>query len=103
MVLAVSSAYQYQKKQYNPCKQLVLYFHDIIYKGQNKENATSAMVTASQEANLTTPEDQFHFRNITVFDDPMIPIHHPGQQPSLDSCWHVPLGYQKHLTAWLGF
>ncbi|XVF53007.1 hypothetical protein PTKIN_Ptkin05aG0063900 [Pterospermum kingtungense] len=54
MLLVVSSsAYPFKKKQYKPCKNLVLYFHDIIYNGHNKENATSAIVAAPDGANLT--------------------------------------------------
>ncbi|KAB5564563.1 hypothetical protein DKX38_004617 [Salix brachista] len=29
-----------------PCKRLVLYFHDIVYNGKNAQNATSAIVAS---------------------------------------------------------
>ncbi|XVF53006.1 hypothetical protein PTKIN_Ptkin05aG0063800 [Pterospermum kingtungense] len=70
MLLVVSSsAYPFKKKQYKPCKNLVLYFHDIIYNGHNKENATSAIVAAPERVNLTILAGQFHFENIAAFDD----------------------------------
>ncbi|XP_061337890.1 disease resistance response protein 206-like isoform X2 [Gastrolobium bilobum] len=53
MFLALCSAFPGKKKQYTPCKQLVLYFHDIIYNGVNAGNATSAIVAAPEGANLT--------------------------------------------------
>ncbi|KAL9386985.1 hypothetical protein Peur_020109 [Populus x canadensis] len=59
--LSVSSAYPGWKKQYKPCKQLVLYFHDIIYNGQNAANATAAIVAAPEGANLTILAGQFHW------------------------------------------
>jgi hypothetical protein len=101
-LLAVSSAFQ-GKKQYKPCKRLSLYFHDIIYNGENAANATSAIVAAPEGANLTILAGQFHFGNIAVFDDPI----------TLDNNLHSkPVGRAQGLyiydtkntfTAWLGF
>ncbi|KAE8055434.1 hypothetical protein FH972_012274 [Carpinus fangiana] len=101
-LLAISSAFQ-GKKQYKPCKSLVLYFHDIIYNGKNAANATSAIVAAPEGANLTILAGQFHFGNIAVFDDPI----------TLDNNLHSkPVGRAQGLyvydtkntfTAWLGF
>jgi hypothetical protein len=101
-LLALSSAFQ-GKKQYKPCKSLVLYFHDIIYNGKNAANATSAIVAAPQGANLTILAGKFHFGNIAVFDDPI----------TLDNNLHSkPVGRAQGLyvydtkntfTAWLGF
>ncbi|KAJ6426515.1 hypothetical protein OIU84_022168 [Salix udensis] len=71
MFLAASSAVPGKKKQYKPCRELVLYFHDIIYNGKNAANATSAIVAAPEGANLTILAGQFHFGNIAVFDDPI--------------------------------
>ncbi|XP_071724100.1 disease resistance response protein 206-like [Rutidosis leptorrhynchoides] len=94
---------QHPKKQYHPCKNLVLYFHDIIYNGKNKENATSAIVAASEGANMTILAGQFHFGNIAVFDDPI----------TLDNNLHSsPVGRAQGMylydtknayTSWLGF
>jgi hypothetical protein len=101
-LLALSSAFQ-GKKQYKPCKSLVLYFHDIIYNGKNAANATSAIVAAPEGANLTILAGQFHFGDIVVFDDPI----------TLDNNLHSkPVGRAQGLyvydtkntfTAWLGF
>ncbi|KAG8659086.1 disease resistance response protein 206-like [Manihot esculenta] len=69
----VSSTYACKKKRYHakPCKELTLYFHDILYDGKNTANATSALVTAPQGSNLTTLAFPFHFGNMVVFDDPI--------------------------------
>ncbi|KAA8522471.1 hypothetical protein F0562_013168 [Nyssa sinensis] len=101
--LSVSSAYPAKKKQYKPCKQLVLYFHDIIYNGQNAANATSAIIGAREGSNLTILASQFHFGNMVAFDDPI----------TLDNNLHsTPVGRAQGIylydtkntfTAWLGF
>ncbi|XP_022136845.1 disease resistance response protein 206-like [Momordica charantia] len=65
-----SSSSAQQKPQ--PCKQLLLYFHDFRFNGSNAQNATSAIVAAPQGANLTTlATPQFHFGDVVVFDDPI--------------------------------
>ncbi|KAA8520899.1 hypothetical protein F0562_011572 [Nyssa sinensis] len=101
--LSVSSAYPGKKKQYRPCKQLVLYFHDVIYNGKNAGNATSTIVGHPDGFNLTILATQFHFGNVVVFDDPI----------TLDNNFHsAPVGRAQGLylydtkntfTAWLGF
>ncbi|XP_076925407.1 disease resistance response protein 206-like [Bidens hawaiensis] len=98
-----SSAYPGMKRQPYPCKNLVFYFHDVIYNGKNAANATSAIVGAPQWGNLTILADKFHFGNIAVFDDPI----------TLDNNFHsTPVGRAQGMyfydtkntfTAWLGF
>ncbi|MCL7044351.1 hypothetical protein MKW94_015103 [Papaver nudicaule] len=101
---STSAAMPYGKpRHYKPCKQLVLYFHDIIYNGQNARNATSAIVAAPQGANMTVFAGQSRFGNIVVFDDPI----------TLDNNLHSPpvgraQGFYMYdtkntYTAWLGF
>ncbi|KAF8380123.1 hypothetical protein HHK36_027595 [Tetracentron sinense] len=58
-------------KQYEPCKHLVLFFHDIIYDFKNAENVTSAIVGAPEGANRTILAGQNHFGDVVVFDDPI--------------------------------
>uniref|UniRef100_A0A5B6YRL2 Dirigent protein n=1 Tax=Davidia involucrata TaxID=16924 RepID=A0A5B6YRL2_DAVIN len=101
--LSGSSAYPGKKKQYKPCKHLVLYFHDIIYNGKNADNATSTIIGAREGFNSTILATQFHFGNLVVFDDPI----------TLDNNLHSPpVGRAQGLylydtkdtfTAWLGF
>ncbi|KAK1276752.1 Disease resistance response protein 206 [Acorus gramineus] len=54
-----------------PCKNLVLYFHDIIYNGRNAANATAAIVGAPVWANRTILAGLNHFGDVVVFDDPI--------------------------------
>ncbi|XP_071702930.1 disease resistance response protein 206-like [Rutidosis leptorrhynchoides] len=103
LYFVVSSAYPGMKKPHNPCKNLVLFFHDVIFNGKNAANATSALVGAPQWGNLTILADQFHFGNVAVFDDPI----------TLDNNFHsVPVGRAQGMymydskntfNAWLGF
>ncbi|CAN1178221.1 Dirigent protein [Linum perenne] len=86
-----------------PCKELVFYFHDIIYNGKNSRNATAAIVGAPAWGNKTILAGQNHFGNVVVFDDPI----------TLDNNLHSPVVgraqglyvYDKKevFTAWLGF
>ncbi|KAK1438480.1 hypothetical protein QVD17_04289 [Tagetes erecta] len=101
--LVPSSAYPDVKKQHYPCKNLVFYFHDVIYNGKNAANATSAIVGAPKWGNLTILADKFHFGDIVVFNDPV----------TLDNNFHsTPVGRAQGMyfydtkntyTAWLGF
>ncbi|XP_022733189.1 disease resistance response protein 206-like [Durio zibethinus] len=103
MLLVVSSAYPFKKQQYKPCKHLVLYFHDIIYNGQNKENATSSIVAAPQGANLTILADEFHFGNIAVFDDPITLDNNLHSKPVGRAQGMYLYDTKNTYTAWLGF
>uniref|UniRef100_A0A2P2NYK9 Dirigent protein n=1 Tax=Rhizophora mucronata TaxID=61149 RepID=A0A2P2NYK9_RHIMU len=103
MFLATSSAYPARKRPYKPCKQLVLYFHDVVYNGKNADNATAAIVAAPEGANRTILAGQFHFGNVVVFDDPI----------TLDNNFHSkPVGRAQGMyiydttntfTSWLAF
>lgn len=102
--LSASSAMASKKmRRLHPCKNLVLYFHDILYNGKNAANATSAIVGAPSWGNRTILAGQNHFGDIVVFDDPI----------TLDNNLHSkPVGraqgfyfYDKKeiFTAWVGF
>ncbi|KAJ0105864.1 hypothetical protein Patl1_17606 [Pistacia atlantica] len=101
MFLAASNARKI--KQYKPCKELVLYFHDVIYNGNNKDNATSAIVAAPQEANLTILAGHFHFGNIAVFDDPITLDNNFYSKPVGRAQGMYMYDSKKTFTAWLGF
>ncbi|XP_022738512.1 disease resistance response protein 206-like [Durio zibethinus] len=104
LLLSSSDATHRKKiRSRRPCKQMVFYFHDILYNGKNGKNATSAIVGAPAGANRTTLAGQNHFGNLVVFDDPI----------TLDNNLHsIPVGraqgfylYDRKdfFTAWLGF
>ncbi|KAL8498591.1 hypothetical protein ACS0TY_021794 [Phlomoides rotata] len=86
-----------------PCKELVFYFHDILFNGHNSKNATAAIVGAPAWGNHTILAGNNHFGNVVVFDDPI----------TLDNNLHsAPVGRAQGLylydkkdvfTAWLGF
>ncbi|XP_039115667.1 disease resistance response protein 206-like [Dioscorea cayenensis subsp. rotundata] len=74
ILLSSSTTSQAMKRKIRlnqPCKTLLLYFHDIIYNGRNIANATSAIVGAPVWANRTTLGDFMHFGDVIVFDDPI--------------------------------
>ncbi|XP_042504570.1 disease resistance response protein 206 [Macadamia integrifolia] len=90
-------------KQYKPCKELVLFFHDILYNGKNAANATAAIVAAPQGANLTILAPQNHFGDVVVFDDP-ITVDNNLHSPPVGRAQGLYIYDKKDtFTAWLGF
>eukprot|EP01018_Ginkgo_biloba_P015340 Gb_40991 [translate_table: standard] len=86
-----------------PCRNLVLYFHDIIYNGSNADNATSALVAAPEGANLTTLTGNDHFGDVAVFDDP-ITLDNNLHSPPVGRAQGLYLYDMKNtFSAWLGF
>ncbi|GLJ44818.1 hypothetical protein SUGI_0942740 [Cryptomeria japonica] len=103
ILLKSANCHSWKKKLPKPCRNLVLYFHDIIYNGKNADNATSAIVAAPEGANLTILAGNNHFGNIAVFDDPI----------TLDNNLHSPpvgraqgfyfYDMKNTFSSWLGF
>nr|AAF25360.1 dirigent protein [Thuja plicata] len=103
VLLKSADCHRWKKKIPEPCKNLVLYFHDILYNGSNKHNATSAIVGAPKGANLTILTGNNHFGDVVVFDDPI----------TLDNNLHsTPVGraqgfyfydMKNTFNSWLGF
>ncbi|KAL4324754.1 hypothetical protein GQ457_11G024650 [Hibiscus cannabinus] len=106
LFLSGSSATQKKKTQglpRQPCKRMVFYFHDILYNGQNAENATSAIVGAPAWGNRTILAGQNHFGNMVVFDDPItwdndLHSNHVGRAQGF-----YLYDRKDYFTAWLGF
>ncbi|KEH21170.1 Disease resistance response protein 206 [Medicago truncatula] len=103
MLCALSSAIPSKRKSYTPCKNMVLYFHDIIYNGMNAANATSSIVAAPQGANLTILAPQFHFGNIAVFDDPITLDNNLHSKPIGRAQGFYVYDTKNTYTSWLGF
>ncbi|KAL6986343.1 Dirigent protein 5, partial [Sarracenia purpurea var. burkii] len=51
----------------NPCKRIVLYFHDTMFKGTNVANATASVIANPNGTGL----GNFKFGKTVVFDDPL--------------------------------
>ncbi|CAN1778402.1 Dirigent protein [Linum perenne] len=92
-----------KRKQYKPCKEMALFFHDIIYNGRNKANATAAIVAAPEGSNKTILAGEFHFGNIAIFDDP-ITLDNNLHSPPVGRAQGMYMYDTKNtFTAWLGF
>ncbi|CAL5429956.1 unnamed protein product [Camellia sinensis] len=50
-----------------PCKRIVLYYHDTMFKGDNTANATASIIANPNGTGL----GPFKFGKTVVFDDPM--------------------------------
>ncbi|KAK6129995.1 hypothetical protein DH2020_036277 [Rehmannia glutinosa] len=57
-----------------PCKRIVLYYHDILFNGTDLANATSAKITNDSALGS-------HFGMMVVFDDPMTEDNRLGSGP----------------------
>ncbi|PIA34463.1 hypothetical protein AQUCO_03700018v1 [Aquilegia coerulea] len=105
LCLSGSSAFPnwWRKKQYQPCKRLVLYFHDIIYNGKNAKNATAAIIGEPAGANKLILAGQNHFGNLVAFDDP-ITIDNNLHSPPVGRAQGFYLYDRKDIfTAWVAF
>lgn len=56
--------------QDQPCKRMVLYYHDILFNGTNMANATSSQ--AAKASNMSN----YNFGSMVIFDDPMTKDNH---------------------------
>ncbi|KAK1324615.1 hypothetical protein QJS10_CPA01g02221 [Acorus calamus] len=100
LLITTSSA---RRRPLKPCKNLVLYFHDIIYNGLNAANATAAIVASPAWANRTILAGQKHFGDVVVFDDP-ITLDNNLHSPPVGRAQGMYLYDKKEIyTAWLGF
>ncbi|KAF8014485.1 hypothetical protein BT93_H0329 [Corymbia citriodora subsp. variegata] len=86
-----------------PCKQLVFFFHDILYNGNNAKNATSAIIGAPAWANLTIMAGQSHFGDLVVFDDPITMDNNLHSKPVGRAQGFYIYDKKDVFTAWLGF
>nr|AAF25365.1 dirigent protein [Thuja plicata] len=92
-----------KKKLPKPCRNLVLYFHDIIYNGKNAGNATSTLVAAPQGANLTIMTGNYHFGDLSVFDDPITVDNNLHSPPVGRAQGFYFYDMKNTFSAWLGF
>ncbi|CAM8947352.1 unnamed protein product [Rhodiola kirilowii] len=58
-----------------PCKRLILHYHDILFNGTDKANATSAAATKPSNISNT------FFGMLVVFDDPVTNDEHLNSAP----------------------
>ncbi|XP_076920096.1 dirigent protein-like [Bidens hawaiensis] len=86
-----------------PCKEMVFYFHDIIYNGKNFKNATSAIVGSPAWGNHTILANNNHFGDVVVFDDP-ITLDNNLHSPPVGRAQGLYIYDKKEIfTSWLAF
>lgn len=94
--LSVSSAKKsFKPKQ--PCKDLVLYYHDTLFNGTDVANATSAAATDP------TKLGNFKFGMLVVFDDPMTKDSHLLSRPVARAQGFYFYDKKSTYTAWFAF
>ena len=90
-----------------PCKNMTLYYHDILYNGvNNTRNATSAAATKPTALSTTHWKNGTYFGTLVVFNDPMtvgkaLPL--AGEEPAARAQGFYFYDKQESLTSWFGF
>ncbi|RCV14183.1 hypothetical protein SETIT_2G405300v2 [Setaria italica] len=54
-----------------PCKEMTVYYHNILYDGTNTANATAAFATQPTLLSRSASINDTYFGEIVVFDDPV--------------------------------
>ncbi|KAF3650810.1 Disease resistance response protein [Capsicum annuum] len=103
LLLSIFAYDSYTHRARGPCKEMVFYFHDIVYNGENYKNATSAIVGAPEWGNRTIMSSPNNFGDLIVFDDP-ITIDNNLHSPSIGRAQGMYFYDQKDIfSSWLGF
>jgi len=90
-----------------PCKQMTLYYHDILYDGgNNTANATSSGVTKPTALSTSRSKNTTYFGMLAVFNDPMtvgkaMPL--AGKEPAAHAQGFYFYDKQEEQNAWFGF
>jgi hypothetical protein len=89
-----------------PCMNMTLYYHDILYNGNNTANATTAAATKPTPLSTTYWKNSTYFGALMVFNDPMtvgkaLPL--AGEEPAARAQGFYFYDKQESLTSWFGF
>ncbi|KAJ8555828.1 hypothetical protein K7X08_013324 [Anisodus acutangulus] len=103
ILLLSISAQSYNRRAPGPCKEMIFYFHDIVYNGENYKNATSTIVGAPEWGNRTIMASPNNFGDLIVFDDP-ITIDNNLHSPPIGRAQGMYFYDQMDIfSSWLGF
>ncbi|KAF7005648.1 hypothetical protein CFC21_020756 [Triticum aestivum] len=92
-----------------PCKEMTLYLHDILYNGANNSaNATSAAATKPTALSTTHWKNGTFFGTLVVFDDPVtvgkaLPVAEAGEEPAIRAQGFYFYDKKESYNAWFGF
>ncbi|CAI9771784.1 unnamed protein product [Fraxinus pennsylvanica] len=103
LLICISTTSGGKPRSRRPCKELVFYFHDVLYLGYNYKNATAVIVGSPNWGNKTAMAKPFNFGDLVVFDDP-ITLDNNLHSPPVGRAQGMYL-YDQWSTygAWLGF
>ncbi|GFP92600.1 dirigent protein 5 [Phtheirospermum japonicum] len=90
----------FSSKSREPCNQLVLYYHDILFNGTDQANATSAAVT-NDTALALLPAG--HFGKMIMFDDPVTKDNHLLSDPVARAQGFYFYNKKDGYDAWFAF
>ncbi|KAK7251393.1 hypothetical protein RIF29_34544 [Crotalaria pallida] len=78
-----------------PCKRLVLYYHDILFRGTNVANATSVRVTNASS--------DYEWGRLVVFFDPVTKDQHLLSPPVASAQGFYFYDKKDSYNAWFGY
>ena len=86
-----------------PCMNMTLYYHDILYNGNNTANATTAAATKPTVLAKTYRKNSTYFGALMVFNDPMtvgraLPL--AGEESAAHTKGFYFYDMQESLTHW---
>ncbi|XP_050228565.1 dirigent protein 5-like [Mercurialis annua] len=90
-------AYKKTYKKQEPCKNFVVYYHDVLFNGTDAANATSAAATGPTKLN------KFNFGMLVVFDDPVTIDEHLLSRPVARAQGLYFYDMKSTFTAWFAF
>ncbi|RLN34681.1 dirigent protein 5-like [Panicum miliaceum] len=87
-----------------PCKKMTVYYHDILYSGNNTANATSAAVTKPAAALSTSHwKNGTYFGKLVVFDDLVTEEQALSSEPVARAQGFYFYDRKERYNAWLAF
>ncbi|XP_078428688.1 disease resistance response protein 206-like [Wolffia australiana] len=94
---------QARRERPKPCKSLVVFWHDILYNGANRRNASSVIVAAPAWGNRTVLSSPNNFGDVVVFDDPLTTDDELSSKPVGRAQGLYLYDSQAVYSAWLAF
>ena len=69
LLLALAGVASGERQRNAPCKEMTMYYHNILYDGANTANATAAFATQPTLLSRSASVNDTYFGEIVVFDD----------------------------------
>lgn len=86
-----------------PCQQMTVYYHDILYDGTNTANATSAVVAQPTLLSRSVSVNDTYFGEVVVFNDAVTAGRALASEPVARAEGFYFYDRKESLSAWFAF